>query len=258
MLMNILETIIAKKQLEVAAEKEINYLESLNKTNRPHLSLKKALEASSTGIIAEFKRKSPSKGWIYPDADVTAIPSGYEKAGATALSILTDESFFGGSLKDLQTARPLVNIPILRKDFIIDPYQLHVAKAIGADVILLIATALDKKSCASLAKEAKSLGLEVLLEIHEESELEYITPDIDIVGINNRNLKSFVTDIETSFQLGEKIPDGYLKISESGISDPHTIKELRTAGFKGFLIGETFMRDDNPSQALNHFITALN
>ena len=256
--MNILETIIAKKHQEIAAKKENGYLELLGIPTRPKLSLKTALEESTTGIIAEFKRKSPSKGWIYPDADVSVIPAEYEKAGAAGLSILTDESFFGGSLKDLQTARPLVNVPVLRKDFIVDPYQLHVAKAVGANVILLIASALDKHTCASLAKEAKDLDLEVLLEIHEEAELEYITSNIDIVGINNRNLKSFVTDVETSFQLGEKIPSEYLKISESGISDPHTIKELRAAGFKGFLIGETFMKEDDPAQALTKFIKALN
>jgi indole-3-glycerol phosphate synthase len=256
--MNILETIIAKKRIEIAAGKENGYLESLDNNNRPVVSLKKALQESHTGIIAEFKRKSPSKGWIYPDADATAIPAAYESAGASGLSILTDESFFGGSLNDLQAARPSVHIPILRKDFIVDPYQLQVAKAVGANVILLIAAALDKKICAELAKEAKSLELEVLLEIHEESELEYISPDIDIVGINNRNLKSFVTDIETSFKLGEKVPSGYLKISESGISDPHTIKELKSAGFNGFLIGETFMKEDDPALALNHFIQALN
>jgi len=256
--MNILETIIAKKRLEIAAGKENGYLESLENNNRPVVSLKKALQESQTGIIAEFKRKSPSKGWIYPDAEATVIPAAYENAGATGLSILTDESFFGGSLNDLQVARPSVNIPILRKDFIVDPYQLHVAKAVGANVILLIAAALDKKTCTALAKEARSLELEVLLEVHEESELEHITSDIDIVGINNRNLKSFVTDIETSFKLGEKIPSDYLRISESGISDPLTIKELRTAGFNGFLIGETFMKEDDPALALTHFIKALN
>jgi Indole-3-glycerol phosphate synthase len=256
--MNILETIIAKKQSEVAAEKEKGYLQSLGNKNFPKLSLKTALEKSTTGIIAEFKRKSPSKGWIYPDADVTVIPASYEQVGATGLSILTDESFFGGSLNDLQTARPSVNIPILRKDFIVDPYQLHVAKAIGANVILLIAAALDKTTCADLAKEAKELDLEVLLEVHEEAELEYISPNIDIVGINNRNLKTFVTDVETSFKLGEKIPSGFVKISESGISDPHTIKELKGAGFNGFLIGETFMKEDDPALALDHFIKALN
>jgi indole-3-glycerol phosphate synthase len=256
--MNILETIIAKKKLEVTTGKENSYLESLGSIMHPTLSLKAALEQSTTGIIAEFKRKSPSKGWIYPDAEATVIPAAYEKTGATGLSILTDESFFGGSIKDVQAARPSVTIPILRKDFIIDPYQLHVAKAVGANAILLIAAALNKTTCANLAKEAKALNLEVLLEIHEESELEHITSDIDIVGINNRNLKSFVTDIETSFQLGEKIPSDYLKISESGISDPHTIKGLRSAGFKGFLIGETFMKEDDPAQALAKFVKALN
>lgn len=256
--MNILETIIAKKQLEVAAQKESGLLASLEDKKFPTLSLKAALQQSSTGIIAEFKRKSPSKGWIFPDADAKAITTGYAQAGAAGISMLTDESFFGGSLDDLQQARPLIDIPILRKDFIIDSYQIQVAKAVGANVILLIAAALKKQECEALAKEAKALGLEVLLEIHEESELEYIHSNVDIVGINNRNLKSFVTDIETSFSLGEKIPAEFVKISESGISDPQTVKKLRASGFLGFLMGEAFMQEDEPDKALAKFIKALN
>lgn len=255
--MNILETIIAKKQEEVAYKKKTDYLSKLDVPVYQPVSLKEALLNSQTGIIAEFKRKSPSKGWIHPDADASLIPAGYEKAGAAALSVLTDELFFGGSHQDLNTARQNTSIPILRKDFIIDPYQLKVAQGLGANAILLIAAALGKAACKELALEAREMGLEILLEIHEEAELEYITPEIDIVGINNRNLKTFVTDIETSFELGAKIPENIVKISESGISSVQTIKSLRTAGFKGFLIGETFMKEDDPAAALNHFIKAL-
>jgi indole-3-glycerol phosphate synthase len=255
--MNILETIIAQKKLEVNAQKEAGLLASMKEQLHDKLSLKEALMQSSTGIIAEFKRKSPSKGWIFPDADAMKIPAGYAKAGATALSILTDESFFGGSITDLQQARSLVKIPVLRKDFIIDSYQVQLAKAAGADVILLIAAALSIDTCKSLAKEAHSLGLEVLLEIHEEAEMEYIHPNVDIVGINNRNLKTFVTDTGTSFRLGEQIPDSYVKISESGISDPKTVKELHAAGFRGFLMGEAFMKEEEPDKALAQFIASL-
>ena len=255
--MNILETIIAQKKLEITAQKRLGLLAFLGKTEHTTLSLKKALTQSSTGIIAEFKRKSPSKGWIFPDADVKAITTGYAKAGATGLSILTDESFFGGSIADLKHARHVVKIPILRKDFIVDPFQIDVAKAIGADVILLIAAALSKETCLLLANKAHEAGLEVLLEIHEEAELEYINSNVDIVGINNRNLKTFVTDVETSFRLGDQIPDSFVKISESGISDPQTVKDLREAGFRGFLMGETFMKNDQPEKALAQFIASL-
>jgi indole-3-glycerol phosphate synthase len=255
--MNILETIIAQKKLEVNAQKEAGLLASMKEQLHDKLSLKEALMQSSTGIIAEFKRKSPSKGWLFPDADAMKIPAGYAKAGATALSILTDESFFGGSITDLQQARSLVKIPVLRKDFIIDSYQVQLAKAAGADVILLIAAALSIDTCKSLAKEAHSLGLEVLLEIHEEAEMEYIHPNVDIVGINNRNLKTFVIDTGTSFRLGEQIPDSYVKISESGISDPKTVKELHAAGFRGFLMGEAFMKEEEPDKALAQFIASL-
>jgi indole-3-glycerol phosphate synthase len=255
--MNILETIVAQKRLEVTIQKGTGLLASMKEQLHDKLSLKETLIQSPTGIIAEFKRKSPSKGWIFPDADAMKIPAGYAKAGATALSILTDESFFGGSITDLQQARSLVKIPVLRKDFIIDSYQIQLAKAAGADVILLIAAALSIDACKLLAKEAYSLGLEVLLEIHEEAELEYIHPNVDIVGINNRNLKTFVTDIETSFRLGEQISDSYVKISESGISNPRTVKELRAAGFRGFLMGEAFMKEKEPDKALAQFIASL-
>lgn len=255
--MNILETIIAQKKIEISEQKKAGLPASIRATTSPALSLKAALMQSSTGIIAEFKRKSPSKGWIFPDATIETITKGYEANGATGLSILTDESFFGGSIADLKHARTAVKIPILRKDFIIDPFQIDVAKAIGANAILLIAAALTKENCLQLAKKAHDIGLEVLLEIHEEAELEYIHSQVDIVGINNRNLKTFVTDVETSFRLGEKIPDNYVKISESGIGDPQTVKELRAAGFLGFLMGETFMKNEQPDKALAQFIASL-
>ncbi|MGC9151945.1 MAG: indole-3-glycerol phosphate synthase TrpC [Microbacter sp.] len=255
--MNILETIIQQKKAETAIQKKMGLLAFLG--NEPHepVSLKKALQDSTTGIIAEFKRKSPSKRWIFPEADVKAITKSYVKAGATGISVLTDETFFGGSIADLKKARSEVSIPMLRKDFIIDPFQIDVAKAIGADVVLLIAAALPQETCRQLADQAHHAGLEVLLEIHDEAELEYIHDHIDVVGINNRNLKTFVTDVETSFRLGEKIPKEMIKISESGISDPQTIKNLRAAGFNGFLMGEAFMKNDDPGKALSQLIDSL-
>ena len=182
----------------------------------------------------------------------------YIAAGASALSILTDEKFFGGSLKDIRTARPLVNIPILRKDFIIDEYQLFQAKIVGADAILLIAAALEADQCHALAAKAHELGLEVLLEIHTAEELPFINKEIDMVGINNRNLGTFFTDVENSFRLAGQLPQDALLVSESGISDPETVKRLRKAGFRGFLIGETFMKTQQPGQQLKEFINDLN
>jgi indole-3-glycerol phosphate synthase len=255
--MNILETIIEKKREEIAYKKKHDYLAGLDGTVFPELSLKAALLNSPTGIIAEFKRKSPSKGWIHPNADVVAIPAGYQNAGAAALSVLTDELFFGGSREDLLSARRNVSIPVLRKDFIIDSYQVNVAKGIGANAILLIAGAIDKSLSLELAHEARSLGMEVVLEIHDEDELAYIHPYVDIVGINNRNLKTFVTNVDSSFALTKMIPEGFVKISESGISDPSIVKQLREAGFNGFLIGEAFMKEDEPQLALKNFIEAL-
>jgi len=182
----------------------------------------------------------------------------YIAAGASALSILTDEKFFGGSLKDIRTARPLVNIPILRKDFIIDEYQLFQAKIVGADAILLIAAALEADQCHALAAKAHELGLEVLLEIHTAEELPFINKEIDMIGINNRNLGTFFTDVENSFRLAGQLPQDALLVSESGISDPETVKRLRKAGFRGFLIGETFMKTQQPGQKLKEFINDLN
>ena len=254
---DILEEIIAHKRIEIAEqEKAVSaaFLEKQIEGSRPARSLKQSLLASPTGIIAEFKRRSPSKGWIKQDADAARIPAGYEQAGAAALSILTDERFFGGSLRDIRTARPRVSLPILRKDFIISPYQLLQAKAVQADAVLLIASALTRQECLALAREAHTLGLETLLEIHTEAELEYLSENIDVVGINNRHLGTFHTDASHSLRLIEALPPDVVKISESGISSPGTVRQLRQAGFRGFLIGEAFMKTPAPGETLRHFI----
>lgn len=261
---DILSEIITHKQTEIELQKQTVSLEQLQEqagiiireNAAHHRSMKQALAASSTGIISEFKRRSPSKGWINEAARAEEIPAAYEAAGAAALSILTDEKFFGGTLRDIRTARPLVRIPILRKDFIIDEYQLLQACIVGADAVLLIAACLSPEQCSTLTAQAHELGLEVLLEIHSPSELSYINKEVDMVGVNNRNLGSFVTDVENSFRIARQLreathgPASPLLVSESGISDPETICRLRAAGFRGFLIGETFMKTANPGETL--------
>ena len=286
-LTDILAQIVATKREELTFEKK--------------RSLKQALLASETGIIAEFKRKSPSKGWIHADAFPEEVVPAYAKAGAAALSVLTDEQYFGGSLDFIRRVRPLVDIPILRKDFIIDPYQLYQAREAGADAVLLIAACLRREDCAALLAEAHRLGLEVLLEVHSPEELDYITPDVDVVGVNNRHLGSFVTDVQTSFDMAPQLlaarrrisgaeigfssnctknnfrppvwktpsagqnemPDqageatGPVFISESGISSPETVRQLREAGYRGFLMGENFMKEPDPGAALATFIQAI-
>ena len=265
---DILSEIIAHKQTEIELQKQTVSLEQLQeqagiiiRENAAHRrSMKQALAASSTGIISEFKRRSPSKGWINEAARAEEIPASYEAAGAGALSILTDGKFFGGTLRDIRTARPLVHIPILRKDFIIDEYQLLQACIVGADAVLLIAACLSPEQCSTLTAQAHELGLEVLLEIHSPSELSYINKEVDMVGVNNRNLGSFVTDVENSFRIARQPrepthgPASPLLVPESGISDPETICRLRAAGFRGFLIGETFMKTANPGETLKEFI----
>ncbi len=258
--MDILEKIIAQKRVEVIRQKEAvktDILEEMIKDSSSGISFKQALLSSKTGIIAEFKRKSPSKGWIFESAAIEEIIPAYQSGKASAMSILTDEIFFGGNLIDLKSARNLTNIPLLRKDFIVDEYQIYQAKALGADVILLIASALAKKQSNQLAEKARNLGLEVLLEIHSEQELDYINGSIDVVGINNRNLSTFITDVNISLNLGKRIPNNFTKISESGISSPETVKELQSVGFKGFLMGENFMKTNNPGKALQEFIFQL-
>ena len=251
--------------MEVEQQKAVIPLAALERLlpaalERPVFSMHAALAESSTGIIAEFKRKSPSKGWIFPDARVEEVLPAYEKAGASACSILTDHHFFGGSLEDLVTARKLVSLPLLRKEFIIDSYQLVEARIAGADAILLIAAVLTPENCLNLAQKARELQLEVLLEIHAEKELEYLNPFIDMLGINNRNLGTFETSLSHSFNLAEKLcglQSSALLVSESGISLPSTVKELRQHGFRGFLIGETFMKGGQPGKTLSEFINGI-
>lgn len=257
---DILSEIIANKRFEVDLQKQAISMEQLQEgiCDAPaSRSMKQALASSASGIIAEFKRRSPSKGWIKQEALPEEIIPSYVEAGATALSILTDEKFFGGSLKDIRTARPLVEIPILRKDFIIDEYQLYQAKIVGADAVLLIAAALERERCNELAEQAHELGLEVLLEIHSSDELVYIDKKIDMVGINNRNLGTFFTDVENSFRLAGQLPQDAVLVSESGISDPEIVKRLRLAGFRGFLIGETLMKTQQPGETLQNFLQAI-
>ena len=221
-------------------------------------SLREALLQSETGIIAEFKRRSPSKGWIKEEGRADVIPLAYQQNGAAALSILTDEHYFGGSDDFIRMARQSgVTLPILYKNFVIDEAQLYAAAFCGASAVLLIAACLTKVQCKSLMDKAHTLGLEVLLEMHSESELEYADLQPDLCGINNRNLGSFVTDVENSFRLAELLPKDAVKVSESGISDPATVRALRSSGFRGFLIGENFMKTPDPGLALREFIDRL-
>lgn len=221
-------------------------------------SLREALLQSDSGIIAEFKRRSPSKGWIKEEGRADIIPLSYQQNGAAALSILTDEHYFGGHDDFIRMARKSgVTLPILYKNFVVDEAQLYAAALCGASAVLLIAACLSKAECKRLLDKAHSLGLEVLLEMHSEPELEYAELEPDLCGINNRNLGSFVTDVENSFRLAELLPKDAVKVSESGISNPDTVKALRQAGFRGFLIGENFMKTADPGSALREFIEKL-
>jgi indole-3-glycerol phosphate synthase len=260
--MNILEKIIETKKQEIALQKKV--VSEVQFKNYPGyarkcISLKEALlKAASPGIIAEFKQKSPSKGEINYGVNVEEVTKGYADAGATGLSVLTDYEYFGGTLANLAKARdanPLT--PILRKDFMIDPWQLAEAKAFGADVILLIAACLEKKQAELLARKAKSLGMEVLMEVHSADELNKLNDYVDFAGVNNRNLKTFEVDVETSVNLAKLIPGRFIKISESGISNAATIRYLKENGFQGFLIGETFMKTKNPGEACKKLISEL-
>jgi len=258
--MNILDTIIEYKRSEVARQKAIKPAMEWEKSvgfSRKVLSLQQFLmDPERTGIIAEFKRRSPSKGVINDRVSVVDVTKGYAAAGASCLSVLTDEYFFGGSGKDLEQAR--VNaIPILRKDFMIDEYQVLEARAMGADVILLIAACLTPVEVKKLAVFARSLDLEVLLEIHNEEELGHICEETELVGVNNRDLKTFTVDVERSVRLSRQIPAGKLLIAESGISRVDTILHLKEAGFRGFLIGENFMRESDPGAAFGKFAKEL-
>lgn len=260
---DILQEIVAHKRVEVEAAKQAVAPSVLYKQVEAILdfsvaSMKSALTASDSGIIAEFKRKSPSKGWIKEEGQPDIIPLSYQQNGAAALSILTDEKYFGGCDDFIRTARRSgVNIPVLYKNFVIDEYQLFQARLCGASAVLLIAADLTLTECRSLLHTAHELGLEVLLEMHSREELAYVELEPDMCGINNRNLGSFVTDVENSFRLAELLPQNVVKVSESGISNPDTVKALREVGFRGFLIGENFMKTADPGSALREFIEKL-
>jgi indole-3-glycerol phosphate synthase len=259
--MTILEEIISHKRKEVAQAKEIKPVPKLEKNKlfrRTTLPFTDYLvNPDKTGIIAEFKRRSPSKGIINEMATIEEVTTGYFRSGASALSVLTDEKFFGGSNNDLVRARELNPIPILRKDFIIDEYQIIEAKAIGADAILLIAAALDIKKAKELARFAQSLHLQVLLEVHNSGELDHLNEFVNMAGVNNRDLKTFMVDTELSAQLAAEIPSNFCKISESGITSPLTIKRLKGCGYQGFLIGGYFMRSPEPAQAFSEFVKQM-
>jgi len=260
-MMTILEKIIAHKKKELAKIAGVITCADLEKSklfNREPISLSELLlDKNKAGIIAEFKRKSPSKGVINSTASVTDVTTGYFREGASGISILTDNQFFGGSSADLSLARENNIFPILRKDFIIDEYQVIESKAIGADVILLIAAVLEKSEILSLASLARSLGMEVLLEIHEPLELGKVNQHVNIIGVNNRNLKTFVVNTHISEEIADKIPSGFLRISESGISSPHIIRNLKNAGYNGFLIGEKFMAAPDPVKAFAEFVKII-
>ena len=250
--MTILEEITARKRLDLEAQKEAcpahclyNKVEKIMDADAATRSLSEALKKSSTGIIAEFKRKSPSLGWIRPELMPADVVPAYAECGAAALSILTDEPYFGGKADFVADMRPLVQIPILRKEFIVDEYQVFETKTLGADALLLIAACLKPEECRMLAHTARRLGLEVLLEVHEERELDYLSDDVSVVGVNNRNLHLFKTDIQTSFRLSSLLPPEFTKISESGLKDAAQLKLLRAAGYNGFLMGERFMMAPN-------------
>ncbi|SFH88730.1 indole-3-glycerol phosphate synthase TrpC [Halpernia frigidisoli] len=255
--MNILDKIIENKKEEVRkAKSEISLQELMDSEyfGKQGKSLKKSLKEKS-GIITEFKRQSPSKGIINDKSGVFEVVTNYEKFGASAVSILTDKQFFGGSLEDISKVRRSTNIPILRKDFMVDEYQFYEAKSIGADVILLIAANLSVSQVQEFTALSHQMGLEVLLEIHDEEELEHINKDVDFVGINNRNLKDFKVDLDHSINLKNQLPKEILKIAESGIYNVEDFKYLKEKGFDGFLMGEYFMKTENPGKTFEEFIS---
>ncbi|GGK69809.1 indole-3-glycerol phosphate synthase [Rufibacter glacialis] len=262
MSLTILDKIIAHKRQEVADKKSLVPTALLERSlyfPAQPVSMRKYVQRPDlTGIIAEYKRNSPSKGVINAYAPVERTSIGYMQAGASALSILTDTTFFGGKNEDLTTARKFNFCPILRKDFVVEEYQILEAKSIGADAILLIASVLSKEEVSQLAQFAHSLGLEVLLEVHNREELERtLTPHVDLIGVNNRNLHDFSVDLKTSVELAGFIPDEFVKVSESGLSEPASILELRQHGYEGFLMGEAFMRQSRPEKACAAFVEDL-
>ena len=259
--MNILDKIVADKYKEVALRKQLIPVKQLENSvlfERRCTSLAAALSKSNSGIIAEHKRRSPSKSTINNGLNVQDVAIGYQNAGACGMSVLTDGKYFGGSLDDLILARAATSFPLLRKEFIIDTYQILEAKACGADVILLIAAVLSQQEIKNLSEFAKSLGMDVLLEVHDLDELQKsIMPSLDMLGVNNRNLKTFEVSLDISKTLSTSIPDDFIKVSESGISSVTAIKELMPYGYKGFLIGENFMKTDNPGLNAETFINQL-
>lgn len=268
---DILEEIIANKRVEVYQANQEMPLDVLQDLVEKKIkqdgavklrSMRQSLEQSKSGIISEFKRKSPSKGWIHEDASPLDVVPKYAAGGASAVSILTDKKFFGGELEFIRSVRPLVNTPILRKDFIIDEYQLFEARLVGADAVLLIAADLEIGRVYELTNKAHELGLEVLLEVHDPSELEYVkaVPQVDMLGVNNRALGTFHTDVQHSFDIAEAMKEaatGQLLVSESGIGNPEVVRKLREVGFRGFLIGENFMKESDPGEALKQFINNI-
>lgn len=259
--MDILDKIVADKRREVALKKSVvpvSYLEQAPLFNRQPRSLAESLKREKAGIIAEHKRRSPSRSVINQGHSVQDIVSAYAAAGAAGISVLTDGKYFGGSLEDLLLASASVQIPLLRKEFVIDEYQLIEAKAHGADAILLIAAVLSREEIRHLSEVAKSLGLEVLLEVHNEEELQKaLMPSLDLLGVNNRNLKTFEVSLETSKRMASLIPDDFVKVSESGISSPEAIGVLSALGYKGFLVGELFMKSKDPGGSVRDLIKAL-
>jgi indole-3-glycerol phosphate synthase len=258
---NILDRIVAQTRATVAERKlnaPVALLEAMPLFGRVPFSLQDRLRTGTgNGIIAEFKRQSPSKGIINAGADPAQVARDYAAYGASAISVLTDEPFFGGSLEDLLRVRDAVDLPLLRKDFMVDAYQLVEAKAHGADLILLIAACLSPAEVRQLAATARDLGLEVLLELHDEAELEHLCPEVQLVGINNRSLKSFDVDLQRSMDMAAKIPDRFLKVAESGIHSPDQVRQFRAAGFSAFLMGEYFMKQPNPGAAFRQFAESI-
>ena len=256
--MNILDRIVENKKKELVKKKQSITIDMLAKSffyERKTISLSQSICAdNASGIIAEFKRSSPSKGIINNTSSCLQVSKDYQAAGASAISILTDTDFFGGSDDDLLSVRESIDIPILRKEFIIDPFQIHEAKSLGADIILLIAACLTPNEVRKFSALARSLSMEVLLELHDEDEISHICDEVNFVGINNRSLKTFDVNIQRSLDMAKKIPDDKLKIAESGIDDPTTISLFRENGYAGFLIGENFMKSSDPGEALNNFI----